>query len=178
MTVVIDPPLTVWYCDSCGEQIHRTREAAGPENKGFLPPEKTGLVAFENANRSKGVDKNAVPGKKLPEAYRVLHKNTCDLDPTDLTWETDSLMGTKGLQLWAEELWHGKDEEPISFAPGTSLTPALDLMFRFQVPYYEQARHYLDTQAAHRYLGGRFVLSDSEWQEIIELGSQEREDNY
>jgi hypothetical protein len=174
MAVTIDPPLTFWYCDVCDELIYRNKEAETLDEKpGKVPPAKTGIVTWSDPPRSeRDPSSDETPVRPLPTDYRVVHKITCD-DGTGVSWETDSLLGIEGLQLWSELLWHGKASEPLRLAPGTTLNPTMDLMFRFQVPHYEQARRYLNTQFAQSYLDGRVVLSDEGYKAIIKSGSLE-----
>lgn len=179
MAVTIDPPLTLWYCDVCGEHILRSREAEALGGElGNVPPEKTGIVVWSEPQLSEhDPESDETPEKSLPTDYTIVHKLTCDTT-TGPFWETDSLLGTEGLQLWSELLWHGNESEPLRFAPGTILNPTLDLMFRFQVPYYEQARRYLNTEFAHNYLQGRIVLSEEGYKAIIRNGSMELHEGY
>lgn len=164
MPVAIDAPLTVWYCDVCDEPIVRTSEATRTDGRpGNVPPEKTGLVAWSNTRFK---DKS-LPERTISSDYKLVHVSTCDTNPNDATWHTDDLLGVEGLQRWSELLWNGAGTEPFQLAAGTTLNPSLDLLFRFQVPYYEQARRYLNTDAAHEILGGRVILSSEDWQEII-----------
>lgn len=106
-------------------------------------------------------------------AYKVVHKTDCDLDRRGSFWETDLLLGTEGLLRWSELLWNGLDNDPFLFASGTTINPMLDLMFRFQVPYYEQVRRYLSTDAARSLMAGRLVLDGDGWQQVIKEGGRE-----
>ncbi|MFF1254494.1 hypothetical protein ACFVYC_18640 [Pseudarthrobacter sp. NPDC058329] len=144
---------------------------------GNVTAEKTGIITWAYQQKNQDPATGEVPERSLATEYRVVHKITCD-DNSGYSWETDQLLGTKGLQQWSELLWDGKDTDPFCFAPGTTLNPTLDLLFRFQVPYYEQARRYLDTQTARELLDGRLILSDEGYQRVIIDGSRELEEGY
>lgn len=179
MTVKIDEPLTVWYCDVCHDPILRTKEAESNYGEpGNVPPEKTGIITWSDPPRSKHeADAEEAPERSLATDYKVVHKINCD-DLKGPSWETDQLLGTEGLQLWSELLWDGNDNDPVRLAPGTTLNPTLNLMFRFQVPYYEQARRYLNTEFAQGFLAGRIVISDEVYRTIIKEGSRELQEGY
>lgn len=171
----IDEPLTLWYCDACDKPVLRTSEAFTADGMlGNVPPEKTGVVAWEHPRRTFGSDGD-VEQRTLPRQFRVLHKITCDTNMSEATWETDRLLGPEGVQCWAELLWNGPTEDPLVWAPGTSLNPPMELLFRFQVPYYEQARRYLHTSVAQLLLGGRHIMEDAAWRRIITEGIRETE---
>jgi len=113
----------------------------------------------------------------LAVAYKVLHKSKCDEILSDATWDADSLLGLEGLQRWSELLWNGASTDPFRLSAGSSLSPTVDLMFRFQIPYYEQARRYTHTESAQQIMGGRVVLSNDDWRQIITEGHQELEED-
>ncbi|MEJ1116784.1 hypothetical protein WBN73_20960 [Paenarthrobacter sp. CCNWLY172] len=166
--VTIDAPLTTWYCDECGGAIVRYSPGTAVE--------QTGVVAWQQpvTHHSGNPDK---PSQKSPATeYKVLHKIKCDTDRSDATWEVETLLGIAGLQRWSELLWNGPAQDSLQLSANASLHPTLDLLYRFQVPYYEQARQYLRTQSAQEIIGGRAVLEEKEWQQIITEGSREIEE--
>jgi hypothetical protein len=166
--LAIDAPLTTWYCDNCGGAI--VQHSPG------TPPEQTGVVAWQQPALQFAENPDERAQKSLATAYKVVHKIKCDNDRSDATWETDTLLGVEGLQLWSELLWNGPYQESFQLSTNTQLSPTLDLLYRFQVPFYEQARLYLRTQSAQEILGGRAVLSEDSWKRIIIEGSKEIEE--
>lgn len=174
MTIAIDAPLTVWYCDECDGPIVRTSESVWVDGTpGNVPAEKTGVITWNRPQVDVRENTDQLPERTLAVAYKVVHKRDCDFDRKGSSWETDLLLGTEGLLRWSELLWNGPDNEPYRFAPGTTLSPTLDLLFRFQVPYYEQARRYLSTEAARSLMGGRIVMDADDWQQVIKEGGRE-----
>jgi hypothetical protein len=168
MPIDIDAPLTTWYCDDCGGPIVRFSPGT--------PVEQTGVIAWQQpvTHHSGNPDE---PSLRSPATkYKVLHKIKCDTNRSDATWEVETLLGVEGLQRWSELLWNGPAQDSFQLSANANLHPTLDLLYRFQVPYYEQGRPYLHTQSAQEIIGGRAVLKEDSWKNIITEGSREIEE--
>lgn len=119
------PPLTVWRCDSCGDDITSTTRS---------------LVTWQRDDNHRGFD------------FRIVHKNmddyTCDpgadrgfLENTEL----QNFLGAEGLAyalslLSPGPLMGGADVRVLDF------NGFVDLVRRTQTPWYEQARSKWDTE--------------------------------
>ncbi|AOY74227.1 hypothetical protein ARZXY2_4728 (plasmid) [Arthrobacter sp. ZXY-2] len=165
MSTEIDAPLTTWYCDDCGGTVIRYSPGTAVE--------QTGVVAWQQPSNQYSENPDELTLRRPATEYKVLHKITCDTNRSAATWEVESLLGIEGLQRWSELLWNGPAQESFQVGANASLYPTLDLLYRFQVPYYEQARQYLHTQSAQEILGGRAVLKEDSWKNIITEGTRE-----
>ncbi|MCY1676869.1 hypothetical protein OVA06_19550 [Pseudarthrobacter sp. SL88] len=169
MPAELDAPLTTWYCDDCGGPIIRHTPGT--------PVEQTGVISWRQTDNQYSEDPSELTLRKPPTEYKVRHNVSCDNpNDTDASYQLDTLLGVEGLQLWSELLWNGPAQRPFQVGANANLYPALDLLHRFQVPYYEQARQYFKTQSAQEIIGGRAVLKEDSWKNIIREGSQEIEE--
>lgn len=125
-------PLTVWKCDTCGDDI--------------TVPDKA-LVTWRTDDDSRGYD------------FRIVHKNMdghhCDPGAERgfmLHTELSSFLGDEGLAYALSLLSPGPimgdaDVKVVDF------NGFVDLVRRTQTPWYEQARSYWETEHTHHWLG-------------------------
>lgn len=140
----MDEPLSIWYCDSCGEKIS-------------LPGE--GYVLWKSRN-------------DRFHAFRVVHQDKCDDGSDEHSLPLAELLGPSGLTrliswLSAGPILSGSvSGQPIV----ANFDEYADLLRRLHVPYYEQARQLFqsdDVQGAYADANEVLPYLPAQLQEII-----------
>ncbi len=156
MTDHIDQPLSVWYCDEC-------RQAINDPADGMLvwsDPTDWGRAGSQLE-------------RKFPNRFSIVHKTACDpFTENPSSMQLDEMLGVTGLQWWASNLWNGPTSDPKIFSGDFEAQAAMDLLYRLQVPYYEQARQYFDSSYASLDLSNRTVISEDILKGIIKNAGQ------
>lgn len=127
-------PLTVWKCDTCGDDITKPG---------------TALVTYRRDDDNRAYD------------FRLVHKNIdghrCDPDNAhgfEASIELHSLLGADGLTDLLSLLSAG----PLKSTPGevrvADLDGYVDLVRRVQIPWYEEARPYWGTEYTGELVAG------------------------
>ncbi|WP_457622551.1 hypothetical protein [Persephonella sp.] len=125
----MDKPLTVWYCDVCGEKIYLDG------GSGRLEPEETGMVQWETDENFKAYN------------FKITHKR-CDLKyPSWFSLENS--IGNKGKAFLLSFLNPGPIKErlygrKIVEPKVKDFSEFFDLFHRVQTPYYEETRKYFN----------------------------------
>ncbi|MCE5234416.1 MAG: hypothetical protein ABFC67_06945 [Mizugakiibacter sp.] len=110
----MDKPLSVWYCDTCGEKIDDV-------GKGYV------------IWRSEG----------HPHDFKVIHQRDCDQKDHTSSAALKDFLGPQGLSYCMTFLSAGPIIHNLSGSsdqPQPNLSEFADFVRRVQVPYYEQAR--------------------------------------
>lgn len=150
--LAIDPPLSLWYCDECGEPITDVGLGGVSWEDPTEINSETGRLAHD-----------------IPTKYFIFHKVRCDDMQKRTSWDDLSYVaGPLGTQWWAGFLWRGPKAEAMDFVPGVSVKPALELFYRLFVPYYEQARRHFNSQEAREALTGGTIYTEHTLKWIIE----------
>ncbi|MCU6481295.1 hypothetical protein [Arthrobacter sp. A2-55] len=148
----IDPPLTIWYCDNCKGQITEPHAGTVSWNDPTVVSDNVGVVQND-----------------FPEKFYILHKGACDnMQRLPKSHDLNTMLGVNGLQWWAGYLWNGPTTAPMNFVPGVDLKPAMELLYRLQVPYYEQARRYFNTSYSQYLTDSTTTFTESTLRGIIE----------
>ncbi|WP_449371784.1 hypothetical protein [Arthrobacter psychrolactophilus] len=155
MTDHIDQPLSIWYCDECHQAIHKPAEGM--------------LTWIDSTDWRK---KSSEFQRKMPNRFSIVHQNVCDISGDGQSMHLEAMLGVTGLQWWASNLWNGPTADPKIFNGDFEAQSAMDLLYRLQVPYYEQARQYFDSSYASLELSNRTVMSDEILKGIIENAGQ------
>lgn len=155
MTNHIDQPLTVWYCDECRLPIDH------PTN---------GMLIWDDPTDWR--KESSEFERKMPVRFSIIHKVACDNRNDRQSMHLETMLGVTGLQWWASNLWNGPTAETMIFNGDFEAQAAMDLLYRLQVPYYEQARQYFDSSYASLELNNRTVISDEILKGIIENAGQ------
>jgi len=130
----MDKPFKVWYCDICGTPITSMNE---------------GMLTWEKDNSGKSYD------------FKVVHKNNrangigCDNMSVPNSAELSWLIGENGLIFFTSFLSTGNAISGNCGNGVRDIDKFIDLMRRFQTPYYEEARKYFETDIT------KDLLSDS-----------------
>lgn len=118
----MDAPLKIWYCDVCGDPITNPNEA---------------IVTWKEDENYKAYD------------FKITHKNTngrfCDDSRCANSMELIWVLGNSGLVLLTSFMSRGFFG---NFNGGNSIKDLdnfTDFFRRVQLPYYEEARKYFDT---------------------------------
>ena len=110
----MDKPLSVWYCDTCGDKINDSTH---------------GYVIWRSAGN--------------PHDFKIIHQKDCDHKDHSSSAALDDFLGPRGLSycltfLSAGPIIHNLNGS--SNQPHPNLSEFVDFMRRVQVPHYEQAR--------------------------------------
>ena len=126
----MDKPLTVWYCDVCGEKIYLNDASKN------LKPEEAGMVQWKTDENFKAY------------GFKITHKIRCDLNyPSQL--DLKDFIGDRGRTLLLSFLNPGPIKErlykkKLTEAEVKDFSEFFDLFHRVQTPYYEEARKYFN----------------------------------
>lgn len=137
----MDHPLTVWYCDVCGEKIEGANQ---------------GYVIWDSQNNEKA------------SQFKIVHQTKCDTGKENLSAALEDFRGDKGIAILLSFLSQGPVEKNFNRKPqrvSYNLDNYVDFFRRVQVPYYEEARlifgnrDYLESLSDHEesYLPDRLV---------------------
>lgn len=114
----MDKPLTIWYCDMCGEPVSK----------------EDGYVLWSGTGNSH-ID------------FHIIHQGVCDDDRHHRSMPLTNFLGKKGLVYLTKFLSLGmiiKHRYPDTQDSNThvDLDEYVDFFRRVQLPYYEEARKY------------------------------------
>lgn len=118
----MDEPLSVWYCDKCGEIITN-------KNEGYVIWKK---------------DKN-----RRSYGFCIIHRGDCDTDDSySSSMELDQLLGDNGREYLLSKLDYGRlsGSDGIERDSLPNMTDFVDLFRRVQTPYYEEARRFFELE--------------------------------
>ena len=136
MAEPVDPPLSVWYCDTCDEPIRDTA---------------TGNVVWRSDDNWEMRD------------FRVVHKNLADerprrCDPNgdwEYSFELSYVLGVEGQVVLTAMLSAGPLKgRKRQVGHVADLDEFVDLYRRMHLPYYEQARRHFDDGGVREWLTG------------------------
>jgi len=115
----MDKPLTVWYCDHCGDKIEDV---------------DAGYVIWKYTD-----------GKE--HDFRIIHKVQCDNNSYSSSLPVMNFLGVDGLAKILSFLSPGPIIQGIDESPRCRLlnmNEFVDFVRRVQTPYYEEARRYFN----------------------------------
>ena len=115
----MDKPLTIWYCDVCGQPLEANE----------------GIAIFRRDEHGKLFD------------FKIVHQGDCDLGNEYLWLHLNSLLGEKGKEKLLSFLSPGMVKVNLEGKHGTfprvkDFDEFVDFFRRCQTPYYEEARRY------------------------------------
>lgn len=113
----MDKPLTVWYCDKCGNRIENMND---------------GYVIWNRDSSS------AYCG------FAIIHQNKCDNKSFPLSAALRDFLGVSGLVLLTSLLSAGPIIGGKPHNQVTDMDEFIDFFRRLQLPYYEEARQLFD----------------------------------
>ncbi len=112
----MDKPLTVWYCDVCGERIEDS---------------KIGYVIWQTTKEMKAHN------------FKIIHQSRCDIREFHSSSALEDFLGPKGLAYLLTFLSLGPIKMHIGQTPHCDIIDFDefgDFFRRVQTPYYEEAR--------------------------------------
>ena len=127
----MDEPLKIWYCDVCGKPINNLDEA---------------MLIWRSEN-DKDFD------------FKIVHQTThlkkgCDIREYPYSAHVSEFLGDKGLTYLLSFLSLGKARKEKSYRSVKDMDEFVDLIRRFQIPYYEEARRYFQTPETQELIEG------------------------
>ena len=122
-------PCRQFFCDTCGEVIESPSD---------------GYVEFEKDERH------------LQHNYNIVHNDSRCLKDLNSSYELERLLGRQGIGLLSSWIHVGPITDPIGRERSEyrSVIEFAEFFKRLQLPYYEQARHYLQRAASAGYIDG------------------------
>ncbi len=122
-------PLKKWYCDKCGELIEKPEDGYVQ----FKKIEQNGIILYDDF---------VVVHHKSKSPLKDKLEHGCYIYNSDVTLKR--FLGDDGKIHLLTLLDIGKYHNPEFTLLSNNIRKWIDLFMRFQVPYYEEARRYLD----------------------------------
>jgi hypothetical protein len=125
----MDKPLTVWYCDVCGERIDNINE---------------GYVIWQSLHGMKA--KN----------FTIIHQSKCDRQDFTSSAALETFVGLNGVTYLLSFLSIGPINELLGQGPKCKISDFdefVDFFRRVQTPYYEEARRLFGNERLLDWLG-------------------------
>lgn len=118
----MDAPLTVWYCDVCGNAI--------------------------DLNLNKGCVISKVDNNNKHHDFKIVHKINCrsELDDHSNVLDIEDYLSDNGIALLLSDLSDGPHRNRKNACCIKDLDEFVDLFRRLQTPYYEEARKQFKNQ--------------------------------
>jgi len=123
----MDTPLTIWYCDVCGEPI--TDPA-----RGYV------VWTHDHQGRDTG--------------FKIIHQGKCDDSLNPSSCALPDLLGPNGLNYLLAKMSYGPLATSSKPTGPADLDEFVDLVRRLQLPHYEEARRKFSSDAVKDHFSG------------------------